>query len=145
VARELAALAKNVGFRVAVVDDRGDWASRARFPDVDELVGRNPVDVARELAGGADCYFCVTTHDHAMDQACVEALLRKSSAYLGMIGSRRKAERLKMRLTAAGFSEKELSVVRSPMGISLNALTPAEIAVSIVAELIQVRRQRRIS
>ena len=76
-----------------------------------------------------------------LDQACVEALLRKPSAYLGVIGSRRKAERFKMRLTAAGFTEAELSRVHSPMGVAINALTPAEIAVSIVGELIQLRRK----
>ena len=141
VARELAALAKRVGFRVAVVDERPEWASRERFPDVDELVLRNPGDHAREQGGGEDCYFCITTHDHPLDQSVVEALLGKPSAYLGVIGSRRKAERFKMRLSAAGFSQKDLSLLRSPMGVAINALTPAEIAVSIVAELIERRRK----
>jgi xanthine dehydrogenase accessory factor len=141
VARELAALAKNVGFRVTVVDERPDWANRERFAEADELVIRNPGDHAQEQAGGGDCYFCITTHDHPLDQAVVEALLRKPSAYLGLIGSRRKAERFKMRLSAAGFSPDELAKVRSPMGVAINALTPAEIAVSIVAELIERRRK----
>ncbi|MFZ5471858.1 MAG: xanthine dehydrogenase accessory protein XdhC [Myxococcota bacterium] len=141
VARELAALAKRVGFWVSVVDERAEWASRERFADVDELLLRHPAEVARELAGGPECYFCVTTHDHPLDQACLEALVRKPAAYLGVIGSRRKAERFKQRLLAAGFTEKELSWVRSPMGVPIHALTPAEIAVSIVGELISVRRQ----
>jgi xanthine dehydrogenase accessory factor len=141
VAHELAALAKHVGFRVTVVDERPAWANRDRFPEADELVLKNPGDHAREEGGGQDCYFCITTHDHPLDQAVVEALLRKPSAYLGVIGSRRKAERFKMRLAAAGFSPDELSRVRSPMGVKINAQTPAEIAVSIVAELIERRRQ----
>jgi len=141
VAHELAALARNVGFHVTVVDERAEWASRERFPSVDALVLRNPADAARELAGGADCYFCITTHDHPLDQAVLEALLDKPSAYLGVIGSRRKAERFKMRLTAAGFSTPQLERVRSPMGVAIDALTPAEIAVSIVAELIATRRK----
>ncbi|HYV47174.1 MAG TPA: xanthine dehydrogenase accessory protein XdhC [Myxococcaceae bacterium] len=141
VARELAALARNVGFHVTVVDERAEWASRERFPGVDALVLRNPADVARELAGGEDCYFCITTHDHPLDQAVLEALLDKPSAYLGVIGSRRKAERFKMRLTAAGFSAPQLERVRTPMGVAIDALTPAEIAVSIVAELIATRRK----
>ena len=141
VARELAALAKNVGFRVTVVDERPEWANRERFAEADELVIRNPGDHALEQPGGGDCYFCITTHDHPLDQAVVEALLRKPSAYLGLIGSRRKAERFKMRLSAAGFSPDELARVRSPMGVAINALTPAEIAVSIVAELIERRRK----
>jgi xanthine dehydrogenase accessory factor len=141
VARELAALAKHVGFRVTVVDERSEWASRERFPSVDDLVLRNPSDHAGEQAGGADCYYCISTHDHPLDQAVVERLLRKPSAYLGLIGSRRKAERFKMRLLAAGFSEAELEPVHSPMGMPINALTPAEIAVSIVGELIERRRK----
>jgi xanthine dehydrogenase accessory factor len=79
--------------------------------------------------------------DHPLDQAVLESLLPKPAAYLGVIGSRRKAERFKMRLTAAGFPPEALERVRSPMGLPINALTPQEIAVSIVAELIQVRRR----
>lgn len=141
VGRELAGLAKQVGFRVTVVDERPEWASRDRFPDVDDLVLRNPGDHAREQTGGPDCYYCITTHDHPLDQAVLEALLRKPSAYLGVIGSHRKAERFKMRLTAAGFSEQELARIQSPMGLPIHALSPAEIAVSIVGELIARRRK----
>jgi xanthine dehydrogenase accessory factor len=141
VAKELAALAHRVGFRVHVTDERADWASRERFPDA-ELKLENPADAARALAGGDDCYFCITTHDHPLDQACVEALLRKPAAYVGVIGSRRKAERFKLRLKAAGYTDTELARMRSPMGVEIGALTPAEIAVSIVAELISIRRGR---
>ena len=91
VAKELATLAQRVGFRVHVVDERAQWASRERFPDA-ELKLEHPADVARAHPGGRDCFFCVTTHDHPLDQACVEALLRKTAAYVGVIGSRRKAE-----------------------------------------------------
>jgi len=141
VARELAALAHTVGFHVTVVDERPEWASPERFPSADALLIRHPADVAKELPGGADCYFCVVTHDHPLDQAVLEALLDKPSAYLGVIGSRRKAERFRMRLLAAGFSTQALERVRSPMGMPIDALTPAEIAVSIVAELIATRRR----
>jgi xanthine dehydrogenase accessory factor len=141
VARELANLAHHVGFKVEVIDERPEWAQPERFQAV-KLNVRHPADVARELPGGLDCYFCITTHDHPLDQACLEALLRKPSAYLGVIGSRRKAERFKMRLRAGGFTEEELAKVKSPMGVSIHALTPAEIAVSIVGELISVRRER---
>jgi xanthine dehydrogenase accessory factor len=143
VAKELAALAHRVGFRVHVTDARAGQASQERFPDAAELKLEDPADVARALPGGPDCYFCITTHDHPLDQACVEALLRKPAAYIGVIGSRRKAERFKMRLRAAGFTDAELERMRSPMGVNIGALTPAEIAVSIVGELISVRRGNR--
>lgn len=140
VGRELAALGAHVGFRVEVIDERPEWAQAERFPAPLKLTVKNPADVARALPGGPDCFFCITTHDHPLDQACLEALLRKPSAYLGVIGSRRKAARFKLRLTAAGFTEEELARVKSPMGVQIHALTPAEIAVSIVGELIATRR-----
>jgi xanthine dehydrogenase accessory factor len=139
VAKELAALAHHVGFRVTVVDARAEWATAARFPGC-EVLRVDPADHARMLAGGEHDYFCVTTHDHPLDQAVVEALLNKPAAYLGVIGSRRKAERFRMRLKAAGAGDAALDRIRSPMGLPIGALTPAEIAVSIVAELVQLRR-----
>ncbi len=142
VGREVAALAKNAGFTVEVVDERTDWANRRPLPPGVKLTVQNPGEFAQAVEGGDDCFFCVATHDHPLDQACVEALLRKTAAYLGVIGSRRKAERFKLRLAAAGFTEAELARMKSPMGLPIYALTPAEIAVTIVAELIAVRRAR---
>jgi xanthine dehydrogenase accessory factor len=139
VAREVAALAHHVDFRVTVVDARPEWATRERFPDCEVLL-KDPADHARALSSSARDCFCVTTHDHPLDQAVLEALLSKPSAYLGVIGSRRKAERFRMRLEAAGAEAAALERIRSPMGLPIGALMPQEIAVSIVAELIQVRR-----
>jgi len=139
VAKELALLAHQVGFRVTVVDARPEWAHPERFPGL-ELRVEDPADHARALAGGPEHYFCVTTHDHPLDQAVVEALVNKPSAYLGVIGSRRKAERFRMRLRAAGVDEAAIQRLHSPMGVDIGALTPREIAVSIVGELIRVRR-----
>jgi xanthine dehydrogenase accessory factor len=139
VAKELAALAVATGFRVTVVDERAEWASPQRFPGC-TLDPRPCDDVARAHEAGADTYYCVTTHDHALDQRCVEALLDKPSAYLGVIGSRRKAERFRQRLRAAGFSQERIDRLECPMGVDIGALTPAEIAVSIVARLVSVRR-----
>lgn len=139
VAREVAVLARHVDFRVTVVDARPEWASAERFPGCEVLL-TDPADHARALdSSDRDC-FCIATHDHPLDQAVVEALLSKPSAYLGVIGSRRKAERFRMRLAAAGAPPEALERMRSPMGLGIGALTPQEIAVSIVAELIQVRR-----
>jgi xanthine dehydrogenase accessory factor len=143
VARELAALAHQVGFRVTVVDARPEWANTERFPGCEVLL-EDPADHARKVAGSAQDYFCITTHDHPLDQAVVEALLNKPSAYLGVIGSRRKAERFRMRLKAGGAEDAALERIRSPMGLPIGALTPQEIAVSIVAELVQVRRSSHI-
>lgn len=140
VAKELAALAHHVGFRVTVVDERAEWLNAERFPHATRLL-ESPEHVAKTLAGGETTYCCVATHDHPLDQACTEALVKKPLAYLGVIGSERKALRFRQRLQAAGFSEAEVARFESPMGVEIAALTPAEIAVSIVARLIAVRRR----
>ncbi|MBL8913574.1 MAG: xanthine dehydrogenase accessory protein XdhC [Archangium sp.] len=142
VAKELASLAHHVGFSVTVVDERPDWLNAERFPHAARKL-EQPDVVARSLTGGADTYCCVTTHDHPLDQACVEALVRTPLAYLGVIGSERKALRFRQRMTAGGFSEEEVARFQSPMGVAIAALTPQEIAVSIVAQLISVRRNAR--
>lgn len=139
VAKELAALAVHVGFEVEVVDERAELLTAERFPAVKRTL-RHPADVAKEAPGGPSDYFCVVTHDHPLDQACVEALLDKPSAYLGVIGSRRKAERFRLRLKNQGFSDAALARLRCPMGVTIHALTPEEIAVSVVGELVAVRR-----
>jgi xanthine dehydrogenase accessory factor len=140
VAKEVAALAAHVGFRVTVVDERPEWLTPERFPRA-KLRKAPPDDVAKALAGGPHVYAVVATHDHPLDQACVEALLVKPLAWLGVIGSRRKAERFRQRLVAAGFSPEDVARFESPMGVPIGALTPQEIAVSIVARLIEVRRK----
>lgn len=142
VAKELAALAHRVGFQVTVVDERAEWLNAERFPSATRRL-EQPDVVAKSLAGGRHTFCCVTTHDHPLDQACVEALVKTPLAYLGVIGSRRKALMFRQRMAAAGFPEEEVQRFESPMGLDINALTPAEIAVSIVARLIAVRRGQR--
>ncbi len=140
VAKELAELAHRVGFHVTVVDERAEWLNAERFPFAVRKL-EQPDVVAKALTGGPHTYCCVTTHDHPLDQACIEALAKTPLAYLGVIGSKRKALMFRQRMTAAGFSEAEVQRFESPMGVDINALTPAEIAVSIVARLIAVRRE----
>lgn len=141
VAKELAALAHHVGFQVTVVDERAEWLSAERFPDATRRL-EPPDVVAKSLPDGEQTFCCVTTHDHPLDQACIEALVKTRLAYLGVIGSQRKALRFRQRLEAAGFTPAEVARFESPMGVEIAALTPAEIAVSIVGRLISVRRKR---
>jgi xanthine dehydrogenase accessory factor len=141
VAKELATLAQHVGFQVTVVDERAEWLTAERFPHVTRRI-EPPEVVAKALRGGPTVYCCVTTHDHPLDQACVEALVRTELAYLGVIGSQRKALRFRQRMEAGGFTAAEVARFESPMGIDIEALTPAEIAVSIVGRLISVRRRK---
>ncbi len=141
VAKELAALAHHVGFQVTVVDERAEWLTAERFPHATRRL-EQPDVVAKTLTGGPQVSCCVATHDHPLDQAVVEALAKTPLAYLGVIGSERKALRFRQRMEAAGFSKDEVARFESPMGVEIDALTPAEIAVSIVGRLISVRRKR---
>lgn len=140
VGQELASAAARVGFRVTVVDERAEWARRERFPEAAAIRVEDALEVAKGLSGGPGVHLIITTHDHALDQSLVEALLQTPSAYLGVIGSQRKSLRFRQRLEAAGFSPEAIARLRSPIGLDIGAVTPAEIAVSVVAEFIRLRR-----
>lgn len=138
VAKPLASLAGEVGFDVTVVDERPEWLTENRFPGTKRVLS-HPSDAADALPLEPTAFVCIATHDHRTDQEVAERVLRRPLAYLGIIGSRRKAERFAQRLQAAGFTDKEIARIRTPMGLSIGAVTPEEIAVSIVAELLAVR------
>jgi xanthine dehydrogenase accessory factor len=139
VGRPTAALARQLGFAVTVVDEREEWATAERFPEV-EIVRADPRAYASTLATDERTYLLVTTHDHRLDQDLLAALLDRPWAWLGLIGSRAKAAKFFIRLRAAGVDEAKLARVSTPVGLDIGAETPEEIAVSIAAELVRVRR-----
>ena len=139
IARPLAALAAGCGFEVTVVDERPEWAASERFPDAC-VVCRAPEDHLRELVTRAGDYAVVATHDHAIDQRLVQELLRRPLRFLGMIGSVPKQRKFALRLRARGFSDEQIARLRTPLGVSIGAETPEEIAISAMAEIIAVRR-----
>jgi xanthine dehydrogenase accessory factor len=143
VGRATARIACDLGFRVTVVDEREDWADPEAFPASAVVRCEDPLRHARSLATDARTYLFVTTHVHALDQDLIETLLPRDYAWLGLIGSRSKAARFFLRLKAAGVDESLFTRVSTPVGLDLGAETPAEIAVSIAAELVQVRRGHR--
>ena len=130
---------KFLGYRVTVCDARPVFATRARFPDADEVVTDWP---HRYLAGqnvDARTVICVLTHDPKFDVPLLEVALRTPAVYIGAMGSRRTHEDRLARLREVGMSEEELARLRSPIGLDLGARTPEETAVAIAAELIQLR------
>ncbi len=140
---ELAAIADRAGFAVTVVDARAEWADPTRFPDSVHVEDAEPEDHLRANMPGPAEFVVVVTHDHPLDEALVRMLLPTSEAaprYLGLIGSRGKWARFVKRYRARGFSDDQIGRVRCPVGLDLGGTTPAEIAVSIVAELVTVRR-----
>lgn len=138
-ARPVAALASACGFEVTVVDGRPEWATAERFPGM-TVRCEDPEDVARALETTAEDYAVVVTHDHALDQRVVQQLLARPLKFTGMIGSVAKHRKFALRLRARGFTEEQVARLRTPLGVSIGAQTPEEIAVSVLAELVAVRR-----
>lgn len=136
----LAAQAALVGDRVVVCDPRPLFATRARLPQADEIIVRWPPRALAELAIGPDTAVCVLTHDERHDAETVALALRRGAGYVGALGSRRTHERRLRRLRALGVENALLARLHSPIGLDLGAVTPAETAVSIMAEIVLARR-----
>ncbi|MBF0550834.1 MAG: XdhC family protein [Deltaproteobacteria bacterium] len=135
----VAQLADQVGFRVVVMDDRVEFANVDRFPMAGEVVVAPYEGVVDRLGVSDNCYLVIVTRGHVHDLTVVAQALKTSARYVGMIGSRRKTKLIFDHLLATGFTPADIGRVHSPIGLAINAETPEEIAVSIVAELIQVR------
>ncbi|GFK92188.1 putative xanthine dehydrogenase subunit A [Fundidesulfovibrio magnetotacticus] len=136
-------IAAMVGFRVAVLDDRPEFANPERFP---WAALARAVPMERCLDGldiGPDASVAIVTRGHVHDALVLSLALRTSAGYVGMIGSRRKRDAVYDKLRKEGFTETDLARVRCPIGLDIGAQTPEEIAVSIVAELIQSRAVRQ--
>lgn len=136
----LVRIASEAGFRVHIVDEREEWAGPDRHPTATVVACEAPLDVLDALPWGPTTCAVVVTHDHALDEQIVERCLEREWAYLGMIGSRAKAHRIVERLAARGVPRERLSQLRAPIGLGIGAREPGEIAVSIVAELVALRR-----
>ncbi|HVT68265.1 MAG TPA: XdhC/CoxI family protein [Trebonia sp.] len=138
-AAAVARVGKFLGYHVTVCDARPIFATKNRFPDADEVV----VDWPHRFLAGAEVdprtVICVLTHDPKFDVPVLEVALRSPAGYIGVMGSRRTHEDRLERLRAVGLTEEELARMRSPIGLDLGARTPEETAVSIAAELIQLR------
>jgi xanthine dehydrogenase accessory factor len=138
VALAVAQLAVFAGFEVAVMDDRAEFASTERYPQAREVrVVENFTDCFTRL--GLDDYVIIVTRGHLHDRDVLTQALRTDAGYVGMIGSRSKRQAVYAALRSEGFTDTDLDRVHCPIGLSIGADTPAEIAVSIVAELIQAR------
>ena len=132
--------ARKVGFAVTVVDDRPAFASYARFPEAKEVLCDSFEEALPRLHIGAGDFVCVLTRGHRDDVTCLKYLLRGNEPrYLGMIGSHRRVKGLFELLAEEGFDQERLARVHAPIGLAIGAVTPAEIAVSILAELIAAR------
>jgi xanthine dehydrogenase accessory factor len=137
-------LAKMVGFKVTVVDSRKEFANQDRFPEADKIIAEETEKTLKHLKITPSTYIIIVTRGHLKDEEVLGSVIKLGAAYIGMIGSRKKNATVFQRLTKKGISQEELDKVHTPIGIDINAQTPEEIAVSIMAEIIQVRRKKEI-
>ena len=140
VSRLLTEVAARVGFRVTVLDDREKFANRERFPGAADVI----VDDMGTWLAAADlpptAFVVVVTRGHTHDLDAMKALANRPLRYVGMIGSRAKVVRIMDALRENGAAAEWLAEVRAPIGLAIGAITPEEITLSIVAELVAVRR-----
>ncbi|NLJ27716.1 XdhC family aldehyde oxidoreductase maturation factor [Desulforhabdus amnigena] len=144
VGQALAALTGRVGFRTVVLDDREEFANRQRFGSADNIIVLDSFENALEgLEIDGASYLVIVTRGHAFDKTVLGRVLKTKAVYIGMIGSQKKRKAIYEALMKEGFTSRDLERVHSPIGLDIGAETPEEIAVSIVAELIQVRASNR--
>lgn len=144
VSQALAPMARESGLDVTIVDPRTAFATPERFPDV-PVIAEWPQDALPRL-GGLDRYTALAclTHDPKIDDQALVPALEAGCFYVGALGSRRTHAKRVERLTQAGLSEAAIARIRAPIGLDIGAVTPAEIAVSILAEIVaEQRRDRR--
>jgi xanthine dehydrogenase accessory factor len=141
VGRALSTLARFSGFTVTVVDDRPEYANRDNIPDAHDIVVNDFPDVFSRVPVERGTFIVVATRGHNHDLDAIKAALGTGAGYIGLMGSRRKKGLLMNALRDAGFAREDIDRVIIPVGIAINSVTPEEIAVSIMAQIIQRRRQ----
>lgn len=140
VSQSLAVFTHAVGFWTVVLDDRREYANRARFPDADEIIVLDSSDQAlTNLLVNGESFIVIVTRGHLDDLTVLAQALRTPAGYIGMIGSKRKCALIFDALSNMGFNEEHIQRVHAPIGLAIGAQTPAEIGISITAQLIQER------
>lgn len=140
---ELVKMAANLDFRVKVMDDRIEFANKERFPQAEEVICDSFEHLEKYMEPNS--YYAIVTRGHKDDFTCLQTILQHSYEYLGMIGSKGKVQNNLERLRALGISEEKISTIHAPIGLKIGAVTPAEISISILAEIIQEKNKRHSS
>jgi xanthine dehydrogenase accessory factor len=145
VGRTLAKLARFTGFRVTVVDDRAEFANRENIPDAHDLIVHEFERAFEQVPVENGTFIVVATRGHNHDLDAIKAALRTPAFYIGLLGSKRKRALLRQSLANSGFSTTDIDRVIIPVGMEIDSVTPEEIAVSIMAQIIQKRREHGAS
>ena len=140
IALPLVEIGSIIGFSVAVADDRPFFANATRFPKADKVICDGFENAIDKLEIAETDYVVIITRGHRHDADCLKRLVDKKTAYLGMIGSRRRVQFVKEQLIEEGYDGKKLEALKAPIGLAIGAQTPEEIAVSIIAQVISEKR-----
>ena len=132
-----------MGCEVTVLEDRPLFADNARRAGATKVICAPFEEGLEQVKGNADTYFVIVTRGHRYDQICLEKIARKEHAYIGMIGSRRRTTLVKQILAEKGIDKNVLDSVYTPIGLDIGAETPVEIAVAIMAEIIEVKNKKK--
>lgn len=136
-------IGKMIGFHVTVVEDRPKFADNARAAGADCVLCEPFEEALEKIRGGMDAWFVIVTRGHRYDTDCLRSVLGKKHAYAGMMGSRRRVAIVKQQLEEEGISHGLLEAVHTPIGLKIGAQTPEEIAVSVMAEMIEIKNRDR--
>lgn len=140
IAKPLAEFGAKVGFYVVVVDDRPTFANTNRFPDADEVICESFERIFNSFKLRESDFVVIVTRGHRHDGICLRNTLKYNPAYTGMIGSKRRVKEMMSQLINEGYPKEKLDKVNSPIGLNIGAVTPDEVAISIIAEVISFRR-----
>lgn len=141
IAQELYKIGYQLGYQIVIFGDRADYTNRERFPWADELRLGNFEQELHNYQIDQDCYVVIATRGHQYDELALKAVINTDAAYIGMIGSQNKAHQALANLSQIGISEQKLNQVYTPVGLALGGRTPAEIALSIMAEVVLIKNR----
>lgn len=144
IGRSLAHFGKVIGFEVTVVDDRTEYANRENIPDAEHIIAEDIGRTIRELPKRADTYLVIVTRGHKDDAEALRSCIGSELAYVGMIGSRSKTTAMRGEFLKQGWAtESQWDAVYTPIGLDINSQTVEEIAISIIAQIIKVKNDRK--
>lgn len=141
VSQPVAEIGRLLGFHVTVMDDRADFVTKERFPQADERITGDFETLSEKIPPYENAYYVVVTRGHLGDSACAREILKRPFAYFGMIGSKTKVRITREKLLAEGFTKAQLDQIHAPIGLPIGGQMPAEIAVSIMAEIVQEKNR----
>lgn len=139
VSRPTARIGKMLGFHVTVMDDREEFVTKEHFPDADERITGSFEELDKWIPVYENAYYVIVTRGHKGDTTCVRQIFSRPYAYLGMIGSKTKVKLTREKLLDEGFTAEQLDSLHAPIGLPIGGSLPEEIAVSIMAEIVQVK------